>query len=191
MGCSVMWLFLAGAALFFGAHLLPSYVGMHQALVQRLGALPYQGLFSLVSAAGLVLIVLGYREWEPSSYWATPNWGYPANSVLMLCAAILMAAAYVPGNLKRWFRHPMLLAVLLWSLAHLLVTGHDAGLALFGLFALYALFGMWSANRRGAVYQSQARPWWSDLLVLLIGVLAYVLLIQVHAWLGRPIPSLF
>ena len=185
-----MWWFLAGAVLFFGAHLLPAHTTWRGALVQRLGALPYQGVFSLVAGIGLVLIVLGYRQWEPGTYWATPAWGYPINTGLMILAAVLMAAAYVPGNLKRVFRHPMLAAVLLWSAAHLLVTGHEAGLALFGLFGAYALFGIWSANQRGAVYQSRSRPWWNDLLVLLVGLLVYGLSVWLHAWLGRPIPGL-
>ena len=48
---------IAGLVLFLGAHSLTMLRPRRTALIARLGPGPYKGLFSLVSAAGLFLIV--------------------------------------------------------------------------------------------------------------------------------------
>ncbi len=186
-----MWLFALGCLLFFGSHLLPTLPRWKQGLRARLGGKGYQALFSLTALTGLVLLILGYPALPRSPLWSTPGWAWQLNPLLMLGAALLLAAAYVPGNLKRSLRHPMLSGILLWSLAHLLVAGHLAALLLFGLFATYALLAMASANQRGARRQQQTRPWFWDLLVLLVGVGLYLLALAVHGWLGKPVPLPF
>jgi uncharacterized membrane protein len=45
-------------------------------------------------------------------------------------------------------RHPLLLALALWALAHLLPNGDLAHVLLFGLFAGFALLGHWIVDRR-------------------------------------------
>ena len=49
-------------------------------------------------------------------------------------ALILLAASFIPGNLKRLTAHPMLWSITLWALVHLLANGDLAGLLLFGGF---------------------------------------------------------
>lgn len=45
-------------------------------------------------------------------------------------------------------RHPLLVAILLWSLAHLIANGDVAHALLFGSFGAFALIGMRTLNRR-------------------------------------------
>ena len=52
-----MILLILGIVIFFGVHLLPGMVGMRQSLAERLGERQYQGVFSLVSLLGFVLMV--------------------------------------------------------------------------------------------------------------------------------------
>ena len=56
-----MWIMLLGLALFLGIHLVPVFPNMRAGLVQRLGANRYRGIFSIFSAIGLALIIIGYR----------------------------------------------------------------------------------------------------------------------------------
>ncbi|SNR73006.1 NnrU protein [Puniceibacterium sediminis] len=52
-----------------------------------------------------------------------------------------------PG-ITRWVRHPLLAALALWALAHLVPNGDLAHVILFGVFAGFALLGMRIVDRR-------------------------------------------
>ena len=94
---------------------------------------------------------------------------------------ILLAAAFIPGNLKRFTAHPMLWAVTLWALVHLLANGDLAGLLLFGGFGLYALYAIGSQNRRGARPAQTRRAIAGDIGAVVAGLIAYALLLKFHA----------
>jgi uncharacterized membrane protein len=67
----------------------------------------------------------------------------------MLGSFVLLAAAYVPGNrIKARLRHPMVLSVKLWALAHLLANGNLAHGVLFGAFLVWAVLSFRAARRR-------------------------------------------
>ena len=51
---------IAGLVVFLGVHLLPTRPAFRSGLVARAGDRRYKGLFSLVSFAGLALIIAGY-----------------------------------------------------------------------------------------------------------------------------------
>ena len=82
-------------------------------------------------------------------WWGPPEWGRQAAIWLMPFALILLAAAFIPANLTRFTAHPMLWAIALWALAHLLANGDLAGLLLFGGLGLYALY-MLCGRKAGA-----------------------------------------
>lgn len=178
-----MSLLLLGLVIFIGVHLVPSFVAARRAMIDRLGAGAYKGLFSLLSFLGLALIVLGKYRAGTQPVWLPPAWGRDVAMVLLLAAFVLLAAAYMPSNFKRFTRHPMLWAVVLWSAGHLLATGDRAALLLFGSLGLYALVDMVSANRRGAHKQTATYPPARDVAVLLAGVAAYVVLLLLHPYL--------
>ena len=75
----------------------------------------------------------------------------------------------------------------LWALGHLAVNGDLASLILFGGFALFALAGMVSLNRRGAALASARYPLRADVVVVLVGAAAYVVMVWLHPYLiGAP-----
>ncbi len=185
-----MIVFLVGVVIFFGVHLLPMVPALQparQALVRRFGAGPYQGLFSLVAVAGLVLVVVGYGRIETTVFWFAPAWGWTLNPPLMVVATVLAIAAYLPGNIKRFTRHPFLWAVIVWAIAHWLVTGTLAAVLLFGLFAVFAGLAMISANLRGATLQQARKPWYLDVAAVAAGLVGYVTIVWLHGWLGVPV----
>ncbi|MGD8379632.1 MAG: NnrU family protein [Gammaproteobacteria bacterium] len=173
---------VAGLVLFLGVHLLPTVPPLREGLRARLGNGLYKGFFSLVSLGGLLLIVRGMRLAPAVSVYSPPAHGYRLTVALMLVALILLVAAYVPSNVKRYTRHPMLWGVVLWSVGHLFANGDLAGLLLFASFGVYALVDMISANRRGAALQERRLPWTRDILVVVIGVAVYLV---VSAWHAR------
>ena len=60
----------------------------------------------------------------------------------------LLVAAYIPGHIKTALKHPMLVGIKLWALAHLLANGDLGSIMLFGSFLAWAVFDRISLKRR-------------------------------------------
>lgn len=171
---------ILGLALFLVIHLVPTNPGLRQGLVERFGAGAYKGVFSLVSAVGLALIVFGYHKlqvmpgknpviWEPPAGLRHVTMG------LMLLAMILLVAAYVPSRIRTAVKHPMLAAIKLWALAHLLANGDLGSILLFGSFLAYAIYDRISVKARGAMgpLGTKTGGLGGDIVVVLAGLALY------------------
>jgi len=178
-----MTLLILGMVVFFSAHLIPSFVGFRERLVGWKGESVYLGCYSLVSALGLTLIIIGKARAAFVPIWDLPQWVNHLTMTAMLPAVILFAAAYVPNNLKRFVRHPFLWGVTLWALSHLLVNGDLGSLILFGGFAAFAVFDMWSANRRGAQKSDKKLPFYWDGILIAAGAAAFSAIMFLHPYL--------
>jgi uncharacterized membrane protein len=147
-----MTLLVLGLVLFLGMHSSRVFAeGARQRFIAQRGANAWKGLYTVVSAAGLALIVWGYGQarLEPVVLWASPLWVRHLASLLTLVAFVLLAAAYVPGNaLKARLGHPMVLGVKTWALAHLVSNNTLADLLLFGGFLLWAVLSFRAARAR-------------------------------------------
>lgn len=192
-----MALLIAGLVLFLGIHILPMLPATRSGLVTRLGENGYKGVFTLVSAVGLGLTIYGYGqarfEGSPLLY-DPPFWLRHVTMLLMVPVFIFLAAAYMPCKIARALKHPMLIAIKLWALSHLLANGDLASVLLFGGFFLWAVADRISIKRRGpgagqlaAATQDPGK--YSDVLVILIGLALYGLFVwKLHAWLiGVPV----
>lgn len=151
-----MWMLIGGLVLFFAVHLVPTRPELRARIVGRIGSGPYMGLFALMSLVALVLIVLGYGQMQGlgrgnPQVWVPPAWSRHATMLLMLPAAILLVAAYVPSRIRTAVRHPMLAALMLWALGHLLANGDLASVLLFGSFLAYGVYDRVSAGQRAAL----------------------------------------
>ena len=144
-----MALLSAGLALFLAIHLIPSLPRLRAALVGQLGEKPYRGVFSVVAFLSLAAIVWGFSRAPLDLVYMSPDWGHPAALFLVPLALVLFAAARMPTRIRSLVRHPMLLGVLLWAVAHLLANGEARSVVLFGGFALIAAILAISAAARG------------------------------------------
>lgn len=148
----MLWL-MVGLVLFLGMHSVSIVAPRaRDRWAARVGENPWKGLYSLVSLAGLVLIVTGYaaaRE-APVLLYTPPTALRHLSALLMLPVFILLLAAYLPGRIQRAARHPMLAAVKFWALAHLLANGTLADVLLFGGFLAWAVADRISVKRRAA-----------------------------------------
>ena len=142
---------LAGLLLFLGVHSTRVFADDWRTQTRaRLGAGAFKGVYSLLSLAGLVLLVWGYgvARQQPVVLWNPPVAMRHVAALLTLFSFVLLAAAYVPGNqIKARLHHPMVLGVKVWALAHLLANGTLADVLLFGSFLVWAIV-LFAASRR-------------------------------------------
>jgi uncharacterized membrane protein len=152
---------LAGLVLFLGVHSVRVFAeGWRTATIARVGEKGWKGMFSLVSIAGFVLVVVGYglARQNPVVMWSQPPvWTRHLAALLTLVAFVLLAAAYVPGNqLKAALHHPMIVGVKVWAFAHLIANNTLADFLLFGGFLAWAVLDFRAARKRdkaaGTVY---------------------------------------
>jgi uncharacterized membrane protein len=195
-----MMLLIVGLIIFFGVHLLPTAPDVREALRTRLGDGGYRAVFALISTIGFVVIVLGYHKMQlhPGKnpvLWDPPTWTRHVALVLMVPSLILLVAAYVPSKIRTAVKHPFLVSIKLWALAHLFANGDLASLFLFGSFLAYAVYDRISVKRRGALGplgMKAAIGTGNDILVVGIGLGLYALLLMGgHAWLMgvSPLPG--
>ena len=152
IGFFPMSILILGLVLFLGVHSVRIVAeGWRTQTRARMGEGAWKGVYSVLSLAGLVLVVWGYglARQQPVVLWNPPVAMRHAASLLTLVAFILLAAAYVPRNaLKAKLHHPMVLGVKTWALAHLISNGNLADVALFGSFLLWAVLAFRAARQR-------------------------------------------
>jgi uncharacterized membrane protein len=187
-----MLILIFGLVLFLGIHSVRIFApGLREAQISARGPGAWRGLYSLVAFAGLVLIVWGYglaRQTAPILY-EPPVWTRHLNLLLMVFAFIALAASQLPaGRIKATLKHPMLVAVKIWALGHLLANGDLAALLLFGTFLAWAVLDRISVKRRGDSGPAVGPLKW-DVAAIVIGLFAYALFAFVlHEWLiGVPV----
>ncbi|AVO41138.1 NnrU family protein [Simplicispira suum] len=150
-----MSLLILGLVLFLGVHSVRIVAdGWRTRMRGRLGEGGWKGLYSLASLVGLGLVIWGYglARQDPMVLWVPPIAMRHAASLLTLVSFILLVAAYVPRNaFKARLHHPMVLAVKVWALAHLLSNGNLADVLLFGGFLLWAVLDFRAARQRDRV----------------------------------------
>jgi uncharacterized membrane protein len=174
-----MTLLLLGLALFLGVHSTRIVAdGWRTATIARVGEKPWKGIYSLLSIAGFVLLVIGYgaARQSPVVLFAPPVWTRHLAALLTVPAFVLLAAAYVPGNaIKRAVGHPMMAGVKVWALAHLLANGTLADVLLFGTFLAWAVLGFIAARRRdrAAGTSYPAGPASRTAIAVVVGLVAW------------------
>lgn len=185
----MVWLLL-GLVIFLGVHSVRIVAeDWRNATRTRLGENAWKGLYSLLSAVGLGLVVWGFGQarLDPVVVWTPPLAMRHIAGLLMLIAFVLLAAAYVPRNqIKARLHHPMVLGVKTWAAAHLLANGRLADLLLFGAFLLWAVLDFRSARQRdqAAGTRYEAGTTGATVLTLLVGLLAWAgFAFWAHQWL--------
>ena len=188
-----MTILIIGIIIFLGLHsvriLAPEF---RNAQIAARGEGPWKGIYSLVSAIGLGLIIWGYALARPEApvIYEPPAWLKHINLLLMLFAFISMMVANVPaGQLKPILKHPFLLSIKLWAFGHLLANGDLASLILFGAFLAWAIWDRIAVKRRADMGAAIAGPVTNDIVAIVSGVALYLLFVwKAHEWLiGVPV----
>jgi len=181
------WLIL-GLILFLGVHSVSiAAPAWRDAQVARLGEWPWKGLYSVISIAGFVVLLVGYgiARQHPVVLYTPPTWARHLTLLLMLPVFPLLFAAYFPGRIKAALKHPFLVGVKLWAFAHLLANGTLADVLLFGSFLAWAVADRISLKHRPErpVPGAPPRPM-NDVIAVVIGLAVYALFVlKAHQWL--------
>ena len=188
-----MLLLIAGLVVFLGIHSVSIVApAWRNATAARLGDVPWKLVYSVISLAGFIMIVKGYAaaRLDPVVLWVPPTGLRTATFLLMLPVFPLLVAAYFPGKLKALARHPMLLAVKFWALAHLLANGMLADVVLFGAFLAWAVADRISVKRREPrPVPSLPASKLNDVIAVAAGLGLYVgFALWLHPrWIGVPV----
>jgi uncharacterized membrane protein len=180
---------IAGIAVFAGVHLFSLLLpGQRNVLKARMGEGPYKGIYSLVSLAGLALMIWGF--WTVSSDPATSSvvyepapWARHVTMLLVLLGFISLSGFHGKGYVKRWLRNPFSIGVVFWSVGHLLSNGMQHDIQLFGTFLVLAVLDIVLSMVRGKRpgHEPQIR---SDMIAVVSGVVLYaVFLFGVHPYI--------
>jgi len=187
-------LLVVGLILFLGPHVFVTMRPHRDTVVKRIGPLPYKGLFAVISIIGLYVTGKGFGMYDaagPIVLWTPPDWTRHITEALMLPACIFVAAAYLPGNIKRVLKHPMLVGVKTWAVAHLVVNGDVGGIILFGTVLAWAVYDRISLKRRSDPGGPPIPEggWKNDIAAVVVGLILYAaLFFPFHSLVvGRPL----
>ncbi|NOD74703.1 MULTISPECIES: NnrU family protein [unclassified Ruegeria] len=207
-------LFLAALVTFLLSHAIPVRPAVRGWLIGTLGHRGYFTGYSILSLAVLAWLIVAaanapYVEVIPP--FAVLRW-VPVLIMPVVCwlalAGIIIQNPFSFGGLGdrpfdpeqpgilRTTRHPILAALMLWALAHLLANGSLSHVILFGLFAGFAAMGMALIDRRKhsemgmewirlsrntARFSLRAPRPWPRPWVWLSALAAYAVLLHLHA----------
>ena len=188
-------LLILGVGLWISAHMYKRVAPAQRATLTDWMGEGAKGVFAVLIVAGLVLMWFGWRAIGPMDYvflWSVPPWMGHLNNLAVLVSFYVFGIGMAKGALSQKIRHPMLLGVLIWALAHLVVNGDLAGVILFGGMAAWAAASIALINARQPEWTPPARkPGPRDAVAAGIVLVVYVVVGLIHLWLGvNPFGSL-
>jgi uncharacterized membrane protein len=148
----------AGLA-FCGSHILLSSTGLRGSLRDQLGERGFLAVYSLTALVTFAWFLVAYAHAPTIILWERREWTALVPVVVMPFAAILLIAGYTTANptavgmermarandpapgILRVTRHPVMWAIGLWAVSHLIANGDLRSLIFFGAFAGLSLGG--------------------------------------------------
>lgn len=169
-----------GLVLFLGVHLIPTLSALKARLVGAFGENFYKAAFSILSAIGLVLIVVGYTRAPSEPRLFSPfHQAIVAAPFVMVVSFVLLAAANMKTYIRAWIKHPMLLGVGLWACVHLLANGHGKATLLFAAFLAYVVIDLISVVQRKSVKSFKPMAKY-DVIAIILGTLLALAVMTFH-----------
>ncbi len=154
---------VATSVFFVGLHVVLSGTGLRRSIVRVTGERPFQGLFSVLAALGLLWMVLAYISVTGPVLWEA-QFLEDIVLVVMPFALILAVAGSTTRNpmsvgqigmleadrsvhgIVHVTRHPINWGIAMWAGAHMLANGDVPSLIFFGALAFLAMVGSWQID---------------------------------------------
>lgn len=176
-----MTLLILGLLMWSQAHLFKRLApARHAALGAR-----SKSIVAVMVVISILAMIFGYRMAEFIPVWSPPTFLTGINNLLMLSVFFLIGMSATTGRLKGRMRHPMLMAVKVWAVAHLLVNGDLASIVLFGGMLAWAVLTVVLINRAEPAYvRPEPGPASKDILLVVISVATFVIAAVIHLALG-------
>ena len=178
-----MNLLILGIIIFFSVHLVPIFP-LRNILINRLGENKYKGLYSLIALVGLLIIIYGFDRADLHAIWEPLPYSREIALSLMPISMILLAAANIQTNIKRVIKHPMLIAILIWTFVHLIANGDLRSIILFSSFGAYALIDIIFSKKVLVVKNTTNYTLTKDIIVFIIGLLIYAIIVYFHQYIA-------
>jgi uncharacterized membrane protein len=165
MAHSLLSLAVAGIA-FLGSHTLLSSTRLRGSLRDQLGEQGFLIIYSLTALVTFAWFVVAYSHAPVIPLWPRREWTALVPVAIMPLATILLVAGYTTANptavgmeraaraddpapgILRVTRHPVMWAIGLWGVSHLIANGDLASIWFFGLIAALALGGTVLIDRK-------------------------------------------
>jgi uncharacterized membrane protein len=220
---------MIAAIAFCGSHVLLSSTRMRGSLREQLGEYGFLAVYSLTAAVTFAWFLMAYTRAPTMELWPRQPWTALVPVVVMPLATILLIAGYTTPNpttvgmertaraddpapgILRVTRHPVMWAIGLWAISHLVANGDLRSLIFFGALALLSLGGTVLIDRKkrlalgsdwprlaaltsnfpfAALVTGRTRVRWRDVSILRIiaGLLLYAVFFRAHAVItGLPV----
>jgi uncharacterized membrane protein len=214
---------LAIAAIAFcGSHVVLSSTWLRGSLRDQLGERGFLAVYSLTALVTFAWFLVAYSHAPTIPLWPQQSWTALAPVTVMPLATILLIAGYSTANpttvgmerfaraddpapgVLRVTRHPVMWAIGLWAISHIIANGDLRALLFFGAFAGLSLGGTVLIDRKkqlalgsnwarlaevtsnvpfAALVAGRTRLRWRDisLLRVIAGLLLYAVLYRGHA----------
>ena len=158
---------LAIAAIAFcGSHVVLSSTWLRGALRDQLGERGFLAVYSLIALVTFAWLLVAYSHAPTLPLWPRERWMALVPVVVMPLATMLLIAGYTTPNpttvgmerfaraddpapgVLRVTRHPVMWAIGLWAVSHVIANGDLRSLLLFGAFAALSLGGTVLIDRK-------------------------------------------
>ena len=150
---------------FIAFHILPAIGPVRRGLIATVGRAPYIVGYSMLSLGLLGWVGIAYSEADYVEVWAQAAWMRWIPVIAMYPACVLLVGSLAHANplsvglrgdhfdaqkpgIVSVTRHPLMWALVVWALAHMVPNGDVASLLMFGLFAVLGLFGPMSLDAK-------------------------------------------
>mgnify|MGYP002848046517 CR=1 FL=1 len=153
--------------------------------IEKIGENGFKGIIALMIAIGLVLMIIGFRLIDPVVFYDFGSVGLLLNNIIMMLAVAFIALGHSKSRFRKYFRHPMLLGIICWSVSHLLANGDSRSLILFLSFGVWSLTEIILINRSAIHFEPFTNgSLKGDVRFVAIATLAYFGVSIAHLYLG-------
>ena len=186
-----MFLLVVALLLFIAVHLIRVLApGFRLAMIAKLGRAGWIVIQSLLSLATLALLVyaFGQARLVTGMLYTPPTGMAHLTATLMLVAMICLVAGLLPvGYISTKTKHPIVLAIKIWALSHLLSNGETSSVLLFVAFLAWGVILRIALKKRARAGEIAPRPFRSgrfDIIAIVVGVVLWAAFIwKLHYWL--------
>ncbi|POO57975.1 NnrU family protein [Agrobacterium rosae] len=186
-----MVLLILSLLFFLGTHSLRIVApDFRNRMIARMGEGPWKGVYSLVSVIAIAFVAYAFDQARQVTgiLYSPPIWTSHIALTLMLIAMICLVASLVPaGHIAAKTKHPLILAVKIWALAHLLANGETSSVLLFVSVLAWGVVMRISLKRRQRAGEVVTRPFVSaryDIVAVVLGIVLWAAFIwKLHEWL--------
>ena len=157
---------VVAALAFCGSHVVLSSTWLRGSLRDQLGERGFLAVYSLIAVVTFAWLLMAYSHAPTMPLWPRQRWMALLPVVIMPFATILLIAGYTTPNpttvgmerfaraddpapgIMRVTRHPVMWAIGLWAISHLVANGDLRSLLFFGAFAALSLGGTVLIDRK-------------------------------------------